>query len=180
MEYAIGEAHMAGVDVMWPLRQDQLRPEAVPPASARAARIDQQDAELFAEPVTPTGWGQVVGLIAEEIRWLKDGDFVMIEYGQSTDDAIAPYAQVALDEEGYWCEIVSNDFLPGDTWPLHGDLLKEAGWDAPDSACPNWHSLRTGCQATAEAVLAGLRYGRGCVDVRNLNWRPASAPPELG
>ncbi|MGM0930080.1 MAG: TY-Chap domain-containing protein [Actinomycetota bacterium] len=179
MEYASGEAHMAGVDVMWPLRQDQLRPEAVPPASARAVRVDAEDGELFAEPGTRTGWGQVVGLIAEEIRWLKDGDFVMIEYGESTDDAIAPYAQVALDEEGYWCEIVSNDYLPGDTWPLHGDVLKEAGWNAPDAHCPNWHSLRTGSQTTAVAVLAGLREGRGCADVRLLSWHTGMMPPSV-
>ena len=160
--YRAGEGRFGGT-VVWPFDE--------PAPTADQTEPHPEEMDVF--------WHAGAAALAEEIRWLKDGDFVMIEYGESTDDAIAPYAQVALDGDGYWCEIVSNDYLPGDTWPLHGDWLKEAGWDAPDADCPNWHSLRTGSQAVAAAVLDGMRNGRACSDVRLLDWRVATMPPEM-
>ncbi|QTG82579.1 TY-Chap domain-containing protein [Arthrobacter crystallopoietes] len=160
--YQAGEGRFGGT-CMWPL--------ASPAPAAKETEPHPDEMELY--------WQGATLALAEDIEWLKDGDFVLVEYGESTEDACAPYAQVALDEEGYWCEIVSNDYLPGDTWPLHGDVLKAAGWNAPDTSCPNWSSMRTGPQLTAGEVLAGLRHGRSCPDVRQLSWHVATAPPEL-
>ena len=125
-------------------------------------------------------WDAFHESVYEEIRWLKDGDFVSIEYGQEIQDTVSPYAQVAREDDYYWCEIVSNTYLPGDTWPLHGDILRDAGWNPPDEDCPNWYSERSGAVAATAAVIHGLRYGRACADPDFMEWHAATAPPQLG
>ncbi|KPN19386.1 GIY-YIG nuclease family protein [Arthrobacter sp. Edens01] len=125
-------------------------------------------------------WDVAHERLVEDIRWLKDGDFTSVEYHVETANGLSPYAQVAREDDYYWCEIVSEEFLPGSVWPLDEDALRNAGWSAPDQDCPNWYSQRYGAEAASAAVLYGLRHGRACSDPERLRWRLATTPSDGG
>lgn len=125
-------------------------------------------------------WDSVHETIHGDIKCLEDGGFVAIEYKQEVVDAVFPYAQVARVGNHYWCEISSNTFLPGDRWPLHGDILRAAGWNPPDDDCPNWSSDWTNPYAATAAVIHGLRYGRACTNPGVMEWHTATSTRQVG
>lgn len=142
---------------------------------------DQSTINYWPRRVPPSAekiWDVAHERLVEDIRWLKDGDFTSVEYQVETAKDLSPYAQVAREDDYYWCEIVSEEFLPVSAWPLDQDVLRNAGWSPPDEDCPNWYSQRYGADAAAAAVLYGLRHGRACSDPERLRWRVATAPTE--
>lgn len=116
--------------------------------------------------------------LADEIRWLKDGDFVSVDY-DTGDPEYALYGQLAPEEATFRCEVVSNEFMPADDWPLDAGYLQQAGWLPPDEETPNWFRIHTGAQSAAEGILLAMRFGRGCVDPRRFSWSPATFPGDV-
>ncbi|MCU6482462.1 ADP-ribosylglycohydrolase family protein [Arthrobacter sp. A2-55] len=120
-------------------------------------------------------WDRAAGSLADEIQWLKDGDFLTVDYGTENPELVV-YGQLSIEDDGFHCEVVSNAFMPADDWPLDSAYLVAAGWTPPGDENPNWHRVQSGAAATAALILAGLRYGRGCRDPRRLGWEPATFP----
>ena len=125
-------------------------------------------------------WDSVRESILKDVAGLHNGAFAAIDYDQEVKDAASPYAQVTRVGSRYWCEIASNTLLPGDSWPLHRDTLRAAGWSPPDEHCPNWSSEWSNASAATAAVIHGLRYGRSCSDPVFWECRTATLPRHLG
>ncbi|MHA7306069.1 TY-Chap domain-containing protein [Arthrobacter sp. TMN-49] len=120
-------------------------------------------------------WELVHVALTEDVRWLKDDDFLLVEYNTG-DPGYAVYGQLTPRDDGYHLEVVSNQYLPADDWPLDVGYLQQAAWTTPDAEAPNWHRFVRGpAQATA-SLLAGLRYGRDCVNPLQLGWESATFP----
>lgn len=120
-------------------------------------------------------WKVQAESLADDVRWLKDGDFVTVNYSTG-DPGYAIYGQLAPEEDGFHCEVVSNQFMPADDWPLDANYLEQSGWLPPDDETPNWFHVLAGAEHSAEQLLLALRFGRGCDDARRLHWRPAMFP----
>ena len=130
--------------------------------------------------MTVETWDAFHESVQKDIQQLADGGFLAIDYGQEIEGGASPYAQVARMGSRFWCEISSNTFLPGDSWPLHGDLLRWAGWSPPNTDFPNWSSEWSSANAATTAVIHGLRYGRGCTNPSFLEWHTATLPQQMG
>lgn len=120
-------------------------------------------------------WQRRTDSLSEDAQWLKDGDFLTVDYF-SGDPDYAVYGQLAPEEDGVHCEVVSNKFMPADDWPLDAGYLQLAGWAPPYEDTPNWFRVVVGAELAAEHLLLALRHGRGCDDARRLNWHPATFP----
>lgn len=89
--------------------------------------------------------------------------FLSINYGNQCDGSRRPYAQASPSTDGVWCEIVAEEFLPPDHWPIDTDYLVSNGWSAPDEEVPNWHMCVPPFEA-GHKLLEGLKHGRLCRD----------------
>lgn len=124
-------------------------------------------------------WADAVESLTDELLWLKDDDFLSIEYGYGTGEDCAPYAQATPRESGLSLELVSEEFLSADVWPLNSDFLVSAGWETPTGENPNWHVTDVPRESAAKKLLDGLRIGRECRDAGLLRWHLAVFPPEV-
>lgn len=120
-------------------------------------------------------WKVQAASLADDVRWLKDGDFLTVNYS-SGDPNYAIYGQLSPEEDSFHCEVVSNQYMPADDWPLDSGYLMNAGWLPPNDETPNWFQDLAGADLAAEQILHALRFGRGCKDARRLHWRPATFP----
>lgn len=146
----------------------QPLPSSDPPAAE--AEPGSGDLEMM--------WAALATGLAEEIQWLKDGDFLSVDY-ETGDPTYILYGQIAPEEGGFYAEVVSNQFMPADDWPLDAGYLQQAGWLPPEEDAPNWFRSFTGAEAVAEGFLAAMRHGRGCTDPRRFSWDPAMFPEDL-
>lgn len=112
-------------------------------------------------------WNSVTADVADFVAAMKPGNFVIVSYMSEGDDA--PYGQFAL-EETLQCEVASEQFVPTDLWPLDEAYFHNTGWSAPDSESPNWHRPPADPQQSAQGVIDGMRFGRGCSDPRLFSW----------
>lgn len=131
------------------------------------------------EPGQGILWADAVESLTDELLWLKEDDFVSIEYGYGTGEDCAPYAQATPRESGLSLELVSEEFLSADVWPLNSDFLVSAGWRAPTGENPNWHVTDVPRESAAKKLLDGLRIGRECRDAGLLRWHLAILPPDV-
>lgn len=120
-------------------------------------------------------WQLQVNSLSGDVQWLKDGDFLTVNY-LSDDPDYAVYEQLAPEEGGFHCEVVSNQFMAADDWLLDAGYLHQSGWHPPDEETPNWFRVVVGAKLAAEQLLLALRHGRGCDDARRLQWKPATFP----
>ncbi|MCO4239756.1 helicase associated domain-containing protein [Pseudarthrobacter sp. MDT3-28] len=125
-------------------------------------------------------WADAVESLTDELLWLKDDDFVSVEYGYGTGENCPPYAQATPRESGLSLELVSEQFLSADVWPINSHFLISAGWEAPTNESPNWHMTDVPRESGAKKLLDGLRIGRECRDAGLLRWHLAVFPPEMG
>ena len=113
-------------------------------------------------PQVRDDWGALAGTIETVLSELRWGHFAIFDYVDSTR-AAAPYAQVAFGVDGYYCEVVSEEYLPVDLWPLEHETLLAAGWRAPDGATLNWWMSGVTDPGVAATLLASaLSEGRAC------------------
>ncbi|CAI3799441.1 helicase associated domain-containing protein [Pseudarthrobacter sp. MM222] len=131
------------------------------------------------EPRQVILWADAVESLTDELLWLKDDDFLSVEYGYGTGEDCAPYAQATPRKSGLSLELVSEEFLSAEAWPLNAHFLVSAGWEAPTGENPNWHITDVPRESAAKKLLDGLRIGRECRDARLLRWHLAIFPPEV-
>ena len=131
------------------------------------------------EPGQVILWADAVESLTDELLWLKDDDFLSVEYGYGTGEDCAPYAQATPRKSGLSLELVSEKFLSANVWPLNSRFLVSAGWEAPTGENPNWHISDVPRESAAKKLLDGLRIGRECRDARLLRWHLAVFPPEV-
>jgi hypothetical protein len=129
---------------------------------------------------------------ALEAAWLRAGEHicellanvprhrsVQIQYGDTADGSISPYAQGIRGADGVWCEVVSERLLPSEQWPIDAEYLEARDWLVPDDEVPHWCKENIAFQDAGHQLLKGLRFGRLCPDPWQLRWstrEPISGP----
>lgn len=121
------------------------------------------------------GWAKAGELISEILANMQWNSFLRIEYADGSD-GLTPYAQAVPSADGVWFEIVSEQYLPADTWPIDTGYLTGTGWSAPDNDFPNWSKDGIPHIEAGHQILEGLRFGRGCEDASKLRWHTGQFP----
>jgi len=128
------------------------------------------------ESATDECWARVGELVDEILASMPWNSFLSIQYGDGTGQRSQPYAQATPGPEGVWCEIVSEEFLPPNAWPIHPNVLSEDGWYPPNAQVPNWYRPGVPLAAAGHFILEGLRLGRSCGDAEQLQWHTGNFP----
>lgn len=112
--------------------------------------------------------------LAEELRSaltsLPWNHVLTVEYETGNTGGDFPYAQALTGPGGVGVLLVSEDYLPAIAWPIDEDYLVETGWEQPTDEQPNWARTRLTVDEALEAVVGGLRHGRGCPDPYRFRW----------
>ncbi len=122
------------------------------------------------------GWTRLVDRLAKELGDLRPGSFVILEYDKETPWAPRPYAQCAREVDGWYCELVSESYLPREHWPIDELALRRAGWLLPDDETDNWWQGADTAAAAAVRLVEGLRAGRLCPDPEAFSCRSGTFP----
>ena len=117
--------------------------------------------------------GERIGEVLANMPW---NSFLSIDYGDEGDGSNRPYAQANPSADGVWCEIVSEEFLSADQWPINTDYLVRNGWSAPDEEIPNWHKQGVPPLEAGHQILEALAYGRNCHDPQKVRWHSGEFP----
>lgn len=149
------------IDAYVPLEEDELRGIV---------------SHLRTEAVADKAWARAGELINEVLRTMPWNSFLSIQYGDGADGRPQPYAQITPGPDGAWCEIVSEQFLQPDDWPIYPEHLLEHGWSKPDVEVPNWYKEAVPLEDAGHVTLEGLRNGRSCYDADELRWHTGSFP----
>ncbi|MEA3549248.1 TY-Chap domain-containing protein [Pseudarthrobacter sp. C1] len=121
-------------------------------------------------------WARAGELVSEVLANMPWNSFLSIDYGDETDGPKRPYAQANPSADGVWCEIVSEEFLSANQWPIDTDYLIRNGWSAPDEEVPNWHKQGIAPLEAGHQLMEGLTYGRDCRDPQKVRWHSAEFP----
>lgn len=124
-------------------------------------------------------WAKAGELISEILANMPWNSFLSIQYLDEAE-GLAPYAQASPSADGVWFEVVSEQYLPTEKWPLDAGYLTENGWFTPDSDCPNWYKGGIPHSEAGHQILEGLRFGRGCGDADKLQWHTGEFPSGPG
>jgi len=89
---------------------------------------------------------------------------VLIDYNIGNPTGPDPYAQAALVDGLWHCEVVSGRYLIPARWPLNELWLKRFGWSLSAQGFANWFLSASTAQVAAVILVEGLRFGRQCVD----------------
>ncbi|MDQ0733103.1 TY-Chap domain-containing protein [Arthrobacter sp. B1I2] len=133
---------------------------------------------LRTEAAADYAWARAAELISEVLRTMPWNSFLSIQYGAGADGGPQPYAQITPGPDGAWCEIVSEEFLQPDDWPIYPERLLQNGWSKPDAAVPNWFREGVALEDAGHVTLEGLRDGRSCYEADELRWHTGSFPSE--
>lgn len=125
-------------------------------------------------------WAKAGELISEVLANMPWNSFLSIQYADDDTEGLTPYAQAVPSADEVWFEIVSEQFLPAENWPISVSYLSENGWSAPDNDFPNWYKDGIPHIDAGHQLLEGLRYGRGCHDASNLQWHTGEFPTVPG
>lgn len=131
---------------------------------------------LREESAVEERWARAGKLVSEVLSTMPWNSFLSIDYGDEADGPNRPYAQANPSADGVWCEIVSEEFLSGDQWPIDIDYLVRNGWSAPDEEVPNWHKQCVPPLEAGHQLLEGLAYGRSCRDPQKVRWHSGEFP----
>lgn len=139
---------------------------------------------LKTEAAADHAWAQAAELISEVLRTMPWNSFLSIQYGAGADGGPQPYAQITPGPDGAWCEVVSEEFLQQDDWPIYPEFLLEHSWSDPDAVFPNWYKEAVPLEDAGHIVLEGMRIGRSCQDANQLRWHtgrfPSGSNPDGG
>jgi hypothetical protein len=131
---------------------------------------------LRTEAAANYAWAQAAELISKVLRTMPWNSFLSIQYGDGADGRPQPYAQITPGPDGAWCEIVSEQFLQPEDWPIYPEHLLEHGWSKPDAEIPNWYKEAVPLDDAGHVTLEGLREGRSCYEADELRWHTGSFP----
>lgn len=121
------------------------------------------------------GWSDLVHDLTLDLTAMGLGEFVIVEHCAQLDPN--PYVQAAPDRGGGWyCEVVSEAYLPGGVWPIDEWYLLAAGWTPPADLRDNWSRTAHSPAHAAQLLADGLRHGRVCPDWQQVMWRTARFP----
>jgi hypothetical protein len=120
-------------------------------------------------------WAKAGELISEVLANMQWNSFLSIEYADGSD-GLTPYAQAVPKSGGVWFEIVSEQYLPAEEWPIDTSYLTGNHWSAPDKDFPNWFKDGIPQIEAGHQILEGLRYGRDCRDASKLRWHTGQFP----
>lgn len=121
-------------------------------------------------------WARAGELVSGVLASMPWNSFLSIDYGDEADGQLRPHAQASPSVDGVWCEIVSEEFLPADQWPISAEYLVGNGWSPPDDEVPNWHKQGIPHVEAGHQLLEGLKYGRCCDDPTKVRWHSADFP----
>jgi hypothetical protein len=122
------------------------------------------------------GWARVGELVSDALANMPWNSFLSFDYGDDAEGPHQPYAQASPGPDGVRCEVVSEEFLPADQWPIDGGYLLRNGWSAPDDEIPNWHKQAIQPLEAGHQILECLRYGRRCDDPKKVRWHSGDFP----
>ena len=121
-------------------------------------------------------WARAGELVSEMLAKMPWNSFLSIDYGDEADGRNRPYAQANPSAEGVWCEVVSEEFLSADEWPIDTQYLLSNGWSAPNEEVPNWHKQGVPPLEAGHQLLEALAYGRSCRDPQKVRWHSGEFP----
>jgi Flp pilus assembly pilin Flp len=108
---------------------------------------------------------------------ITPGQFLVLEYLTEDDLPVEPYAQAALDPGGWYCEVVSDWYLPAHRWPMNELALARAGWQVRDDVTDNWWCADVDLASAAHLLVDALWNGRSCVGVHSVDVRDGAHEP---
>jgi hypothetical protein len=121
-------------------------------------------------------WARAGELVTDALANMPWNSFLSIDYGDDPDGPHTPYAQASHRTDGVWCEIVSEQSLLADQWPIDTGYLLGNGWYSPDEEVPNWHKQAIPPIEAGHQILEGLKYGRRCDDPTKVRWHSGDFP----
>ena len=117
-------------------------------------------------------WELVHEALAEDVRWLKDDDFLLLEYTTGDPDYTV-YGQLTPKAGGFHLEVVSNQYLPADHSRARR-RIPPAGWvAAAERRGTQLAQIPARSNQAAQDLLSGLRYS-GTAAIR---WSSAGNRP---
>lgn len=125
-------------------------------------------------PAEESAWEALAAEVAEALANLGPHQFLILEYHPG--GAFEPYSQAAHEMGGYHCELVSEEYLPADQWPIDDVAIRRLGWTGPDPDTPNWWTWAVTAEQAARHLVDGLRHGRRCPDLSAYVWRDGTFP----
>lgn len=126
-------------------------------------------------------WSVLTDELGRTLRRTRPGQFVLVEFVEH--EGVPPwdpwpYAQCMWEPDGWYCEVVSANFLPAERWPLDELTLRRAGWRAPAGPEDNWSIETLTAELAASAMVEALRRGRDCDDPRRYRWEVGTLPAD--
>lgn len=118
----------------------------------------------------------LVAAVEHSIRGLRPGQFLTVDY-DSGDPGNEPYAQLAVEPDELYLEVVSEHYLPAGQWPINIAALRTRGWLPPDTATANWWCTATDAHAAAGSLVTALMVARRCLDVERFSVSIGTFPP---
>ncbi|MHA7271463.1 TY-Chap domain-containing protein [Arthrobacter sp. HLT1-20] len=108
-------------------------------------------------------WAEIARDVAGFLKEMTSREYLLVTYDIGLRD-YSVYGQFAINEGNFQCEIVSEQFLPADVWPINDTYLRHSGWSAPENGNPNWSMRQDQAERAADSVLTAMRSGLGCAD----------------
>lgn len=118
----------------------------------------------------------LVAAVERSIGGLRTGQFLIVDY-DSGDPGNEPYAQLAVEPDELYLEVVSEHHLPAGQWPINTPALRTRGWSPPDGDTANWWCTATDAQAAALSLVTALMVARACLDVERFSVSIGTFPP---
>lgn len=81
---------------------------------------------------------------------------------------------------GWYCELVSERYLPATVRPIDHWYLIAADWTPPTNPDDNWSHTAADPTTAAQVLVDGLRHGRACQDWQQVIWHTARFPAPPG
>lgn len=110
-----------------------------------------------------SAWSKVETKLSKSLARLGEEQFLIAEYEAGIPDA-SIYAQFTAKNGQVQCEVVSEEFLPEETWPINDQYLVANGWQKPSEGLPNWLQEVPNAELAASVSIAALRQAHSCVD----------------
>lgn len=115
------------------------------------------------EPGAVTSAIALVAAVERAIAGLQPRQFLTLDY-DSGDPGNEPYSQIAVEPDGFYLEVESEHYLPGEQWPIDEAALRIRGWWPPDDQTANWWCTSSEARSAAKALVTALMVGRSCRD----------------
>lgn len=133
--------------------------------------------EMFKKEINlEYGWARAGELVSDALANMPWNSILSIDYRDDAEGPHAPYVQASHRVDGAWCEIVSEQSLPADQWPIDTGYLLGNGWSSPDEEVPYWHKQAIPPLEAGHQILEGLKYGRRCDDPKKVRWHSRDFP----